>query len=420
MIRSIKFLEDKGYLSERHNLKENINTFNYDELNAIKYSRNPLLYSLKSIKDKSFHDDKFKEYYGFEFTIQNVVKNLLKDLIDKIYKKWDVNFSFDTLDGVYLLCMVSVVNDKFIFKINNDNTVTMMNRDVVTMEELINRIRKSLKSYNHNYVNDIASELIDKKIVFDENKVNVIFGANGSGKTTILKELAIHAHCSDDTMVYDGWSRVDNPHTLLLGFNYNKDKNTSYVDKWINKNINKSEIDWDGSPVYYHNFSSVINCANGCFGIISKKSSLFGDSDCAGDIYVMNDKQKSKGQSQKGLFNLLINQLGERHTWDDTINNIKKYNINGKFDELISKIEEYNKVTSKNTVLLDEPESSMDMLSVIRFYKDVIPRINKNTQVIMVTHNPLIFMPNICNPDIYNIISLNDEYTSTCRNVLQS
>lgn len=63
MIRSIKFLEGKGYLSERHNLKENINTFNYDELNAIKYSRNPLLYSLKSIKDKSFHDDKFKEYY---------------------------------------------------------------------------------------------------------------------------------------------------------------------------------------------------------------------------------------------------------------------------------------------------------------------------------------------------------------------
>lgn len=94
----------------------------------------------------------------------------MKDLIDKIYKKWDVDFSFDTLDGVYLLCMVSVVNDKFIFKINNDNTVTMMNRDVVTMEELINRIRKSLKSYNHNYVNDIASELIDKKIVFDEKR----------------------------------------------------------------------------------------------------------------------------------------------------------------------------------------------------------------------------------------------------------
>lgn len=91
MIRSIKFLEGKGYLSERHNLKENINTFNYDELNAIKYSRNPLLYSLKSIKDKSFHDDKFKEYYGFEFTIQNVVKNLLKDLIEKIYNIISLN-----------------------------------------------------------------------------------------------------------------------------------------------------------------------------------------------------------------------------------------------------------------------------------------------------------------------------------------
>ena len=316
MIHSIKFLEGDGYLCKRHDLKkENIDTFNYNKLNDIKHYRDSLLYSLKSIKDKSFH------YYGFEFTIQNVVKNLLKDLIDKIYKKWDVDFSFDTLDGFYLLCAVYVVDDRFIFKINNDNTVTMMSRDVVTMKELINRIRKSLRKYNHNYVNDIASELIDKKIVFDENKVNVIFGANGSGKTTILKELAIHAHCNDDTIVYDGWSRVDNPHTLL-GLNYNKDKNISYVDKWVNKNINKSEIDWDGSPVYYHNFSSVIDCTNGCFGLISKKSSLFGDSDCAGDIYVINDKQKSKGQSQKGLFNLLINQLEERHTWDDTINNV--------------------------------------------------------------------------------------------------
>lgn len=419
MIHSIKFLEGNGYLSERHDLKENINTFNYNELDNIRYSRNPLLHSLNSIKDKSFHNDKFKEYYGFEFNIQNVVKNLLKDLIDKIYKKWDVYFSFDTLDGVYLLCMVSVVNDKLLFKFNNDYTVTMMNREVVTMEELIKMIRKSLKKYNHAYVNNIASELIDKEIVFDENKVNIIFGANGSGKTTILNELAIHAHCGDDSMVRDGWSRVDNPYRLLP-FNYECDKNTSYVDEWVNKNRNKSEIDWDGSPVYYHNFSSVKDCACGEFGIISKKSSLFGDSDCAGDIYVMNDKQKSKGQSQKGLFNLLINQLEERHTWDDSLNIIKRHNINGEFDELVSKIEEYNKVTSKNTLLLDEPESSMDMLSVISFYKDVIPQINKGTQVIMVTHNPLIFMPNICNPDIYNIISLNDEYTNTCRNVLQS
>lgn len=414
MITSIKFLEGQGYISERHDLKR-VQTHSYWERRNV---QDDIKANLKTIKLPFYHD-KFQEYYGFEYDADTIIQTFFTEFQKKITDKWFVNVSFDTLDGYILLCAVSAVDDEYVFRINNDNTLTMMNREVITMDELIKRIRKSLRKFHNKYIHPVTAALINREIIFDENKVNVIFGPNGSGKTSILKEIATHAHCGDGIMVKDGWSRIENPYQIILPW-WHEDRNSDkWIQEWKEASINESIIKWDGSPVYYHNFASVEKASAHVFGNISKKSSLFGTgSELAGDIYMMLDSQKSKGESQKGMFNLLVNQFKNRHDWNSTIKTIKSINNKGEFDKLLAVLEEYNESKSKNTLLLDEPESSMDMLTVATFYKNVLPTLSKFTQIILVTHNPLIFLSNICNPEVYNFISLDENYTLKCKSTI--
>ena len=76
----------------------------------------------------------------------------------------------------------------------------------------------------------------------------------------------------------------------------------------------------------------------------------------------------------------------------------------------------------KNTFMFDEMDKSMDIMNVAFLYGDLLPALVKRfgVQIIIVSHSPLILTRNIYENPLYNIISMDDEYTSECLEKLKN
>ena len=74
----------------------------------------------------------------------------------------------------------------------------------------------------------------------------------------------------------------------------------------------------------------------------------------------------------------------------------------------------------KNTYLFDEIDKSMDILNVHALYKDILPDIidRFGKQIIIISHSPVVLLDEIYKSDKYNFISMDEEYTEKCRNLL--
>ena len=70
-----------------------------------------------------------------------------------------------------------------------------------------------------------------------------------------------------------------------------------------------------------------------------------------------------------------------------------------------------------NTFLFDEIDKSLDINNIYQLYVNIFPEIIKKykTQIILVSHSPIILSDKIYNSDYYNIISIDEEYTRECR-----
>ena len=88
---------------------------------------------------------------------------------------------------------------------------------------------------------------------------------------------------------------------------------------------------------------------------------------------------------------------------------------------LYSHIKENNSTTC-NTFLFDEIDKSFSIKNVYLLYSEVIPKLYEATrnQIILVSHNPIILSNVISDrKDIYNVISLNRNYTAESRKILE-
>jgi len=299
-------------------------------------------------------------------------------------------------------------------------------RDVVDDEKFnddMERYKEEMKTYRkvkNQYKVSCSEILVGRKFEFASDKINLIFGPNASGKTTIIKGIAAHAFCKD------GFSSFVRPIDFRIGFG-EKRAPEKYTAELLNLIGNTSSVvEWDGSPIYFHNFDNRPN-----YGSIGDLQGSIIENTAEELMYIMDKNQQSAGQTMFYQFHKLAGMMSRNVTYDDLLN--KPYGKYGKSDKdnpwrLAYDAQEayyrsfpmaYNP-NGQNTYLFDEIDKSMDILNIHALYASILPGMMKkyNKQIIIISHSPIVLSDEVYNSDKYNFISMDEEYTEKCRKIL--
>lgn len=281
------------------------------------------------------------------------------------------------------------------------------------------------KKHKGEYKVDCSKLLVGRKFEFASDKINLIFGPNASGKTTIIKGIASHAFCED------GFSKFVEAFDLTRDIPFSKDANFDDYHRGLLNHIvsmsgTSSEIDWDGSPIYYHNFEN--RKSYGYFGEL-QGSILSGAADEL--MYLIGKGKMSGGQNMFYQFSKLCQLMSKNVTYENILSDPKK-KYGSRHETNIWKAaydvqEAYYKsfpmsfdINGQNTYLFDEIDKSMDILNIYELYTNILPKLLKKygKQIIIISHSPVVLKDEIFNSENYNIISMDEEYTKKCRELV--
>lgn len=230
-----------------------------------------------------------------------------------------------------------------------------------------------------------------KQIEFKQG-INILFGQNGSGKSTILSMLAAYlaAEQGGKSCVTQSW----------------------ISDYFMNNQAFDYHLIHDGNPILYGNPRNQV-------GIIGGQ--LDDDFILSG---IMNAQMKrSTGETSCLRLTDAIKVIIKKEAHPETIEwKIKKNNVNDRWAERLEKAEkqlgrhhEFTGGTS-NTVLLDEPESGYSITWQKTFWDNIIKPIDtEQFQVIIATHS--IFSLNIPGA---NYIEMEPGYIDRCKECIRS
>lgn len=271
----------------------------------------------------------------------------------------------------------------------------------------------------------LVNNLIGRKFEFVSDKINVLFGPNGSGKSTIIKTIAAYCMCGQGGRC-GGMTSFQCYEPLDYAFRIGEERfNQEELDKAIVKKAkNKAKVEWDGNPVYFHNFTGNIVSFDDLMG------SIVDDGGTSSIEYLMNKDKISYGQHSIFILNQITKRIKDASMCDDFIGSMEdtlnKMRGNDCWKNCFTNNIEYikNHYTNKTvpTVLLDEIDKSLDIVNTISLYKDYLPKVMKNLkcQIVLVTHSPFVLMNDKKTNNMYNIISLDEEYTKKVREKLES
>ena len=73
-----------------------------------------------------------------------------------------------------------------------------------------------------------------------------------------------------------------------------------------------------------------------------------------------------------------------------------------------------------NTFLFDELDKSLDIVNTCYLYNTALPKLVETTgvQIIIISHSPIVLSEKIRNNEMYNIISIDEDYTKECIKLL--
>ncbi len=295
------------------------------------------------------------------------------------------------------------------------------------MERVVDeeKFQRSMEEYNNelSFYNAHKGEykvacselLVGRKFEFADDRINLIFGPNASGKTTILKGIASHALCED------GWSKFIEP------INFDNDNPKKSLPSNIFKMCRTSNtVDWDGSPIYYHNFDGRRE-----YGYIGDLTGSILGSLAEEMGYRMARDRFSKGQNMFYQISKLSKIMSKHVTYEDVLRPYKEKYGPGKANSCWSNCyqaqEDYFKSfpmafdpNGQNTYLFDEIDKSMDILSIHLLYTKYLPDMmdKYGHQILIISHSPIVLRDEIYNSEKYNIISMDEEYTEKCKQLL--
>lgn len=202
------------------------------------------------------------------------------------------------------------------------------------------------------------------------DKVNIIYGPNGCGKSVFLKSLAHYF-----------------PTQYPKPLEYSDDKG---FDGYLDKAINKLDITYDGGSVNYFDFM-MHQDKIGNFNKIQNG----GDGSMLEAISQIYNKPSS-GQMTIGFINKLLQipktvvypKIYGNEVWEKAQRNFINY-----YEELPK--------DGKPTLLLDEIETGLDPDKQLLYLDSVLSTLSQDFQIICVTHNPLVLFFTW-----YNVINL--------------
>ena len=232
----------------------------------------------------------------------------------------------------------------------------------------------------------------EREFIFKD--INIIFGENGTGKSvlldTIAKYVAIDAR---------GWSSGLTPSRIK------NHKNKSYIEA-INDSSNYGIIDinWDGVACYLSDTSrNTSNSVNNLMSGNNNEELSFSES------LIMSKKGHSSGEQVRVMINRLVNlkvpdlKIPVNSEANDTWKNA---------GELLSNYVKNLPTNGKPTLLMDEPDKSLDFNSQAVFWNLILKELAKKYQLIIITHS--VFA--LGNKD-WNIIDKNNYYETSNESV---
>lgn len=280
------------------------------------------------------------------------------------------------------------------------------------------------KKYGNTYKRPTAAKLLGKRIEFVSDKINVLFGENASGKTTIINSLS--ALCN----VSDGWSEMVTPSDFIhiirdgIASTYTVNKFKEYLKK---QQKNTCRIEWDGAPIYRHNIDSRLGRLG---GIDDLAGSVF-DSVGEGLVWQMHRNSMSSMQDSMYLLykvfaqmktkvkftNIFAMQLKQSKLWNDVWSSCFQAQMDYYTSLPMSQSDDL-----QNTYLFDEFDKHLSITNIIDLYTKALPSVFKayGQQIITVSHSPIILSKAVEETGMYNIISLDEEYTEICKEQLKS
>lgn len=280
----------------------------------------------------------------------------------------------------------------------------------------LDEYKKELNYYNkhkNDFVLPCSKYLVGKKFDFEDHKINIIFGPNGCGKSTILKTLS-------GTALIDHYGMTKKLEPLDFGWGDDKNNISVILDKYKH---NSSVVEWDGTPAYSYNPDALRTINTASFGYLAE--SLFNGDMGTEAAYHVYGNRLSGGQLTEFVVGQILSVCSKKFSIKDMLAPLQKCLdvrrgnstwlscYKSELDYLKS-FEGYDKVCTP-TLLFDEIDKSIDIPSVIQLYSEFLPKILElfDTQIMVVSHNPLILSKNILGKGCYNLISVVPEYTES-------
>ena len=271
----------------------------------------------------------------------------------------------------------------------------------------------------------LVDNLLGKKFVFEPHKINVIFGENAAGKSTIINTLAAYCQCGDADNL-DGWTNINfvkplPSHSFLSSSEENDEK---YVQQVVEDDINRlmknnAVVEWDGIPVYNDSFSNR--------KMLGQLGELTGSVlDSALDEALWLTSRRSLGEKSIAILCKMIPKLEKPFTLEECLSCVKKdYNNIWKVYQkaLVQRLKRLNSGFSGepvNTFMFDEIDKSMSISNVVTLYTKILPSLVEKTgcQIIIVSHSPVIITDQVYDSRFYNIINVTEGYAEECKSIL--
>ena len=271
----------------------------------------------------------------------------------------------------------------------------------------------------------LVDKFLGKKFVFEPHKINVMFGENAAGNSTIIKVLAAYCQCGDADNL-DGWTNINfvkplPSHSFLSSSEENDEK---YVQQVVEDNINRlmknnAVVEWDGIPVYNDSFSN-----RKMLGQLGELTGSVLDSVLDEALWLTS--RRSLGEKSIAILCKMIPKLEKPFTLEECLSCVKKdYNNIWKVYQkaLVQRLKRLNSGFSGepvNTFMFDEIDKSMSISNVVTLYTKILPSLVEKTgcQIIIVSHSPVIITDQVYDSRFYNIINVTEGYAEECKSIL--
>ena len=231
---------------------------------------------------------------------------------------------------------------------------------------------------------------VGNKVFTFKPGINILFGPNGCGKSTILKTLK--AYCG---IRNGGWTYFNDPMELAA--------DSFPMAYWgLTPSRCMADVKWDGTPSFFNDGDIKVNDT---FFYMNDRSSDDGITSESEQMDLLAAKPSS-GQYRINKVNKVLNMVKDVPSYTES-------DIPASYKESTCRNElaYWNRLsrTGPQTVLLDEPERALSIHLQKKLFTEVLMEF-KNMQIILATHS--IFSLSV--PDA-NYIEFEEGYIQQCR-----